>query len=57
MSRKVSVLVTSRLIFNMDEGVEVSEVIDNINYGFDSEMPGAEIYATEILDYSIEDSK
>jgi hypothetical protein len=55
--RKVYVKVTARLIINMDEGVEVGDVIDEMDYSFTSQTDGADIVETEILASEIEDSK
>lgn len=57
MSRKVYVTITARIIINMNEGVEVSEVIDDMNYSFDSNTVGADIFEEEIIDFEITDSK
>lgn len=55
--RKVYVNVTTRLIINMDEGVEVSDVISEMDYNFTSKTDGADIVDTEILDHEVKDSK
>lgn len=57
MSRKVYVEVTSRLIVEMDEGIEVSNVIDEMDYDFNSQTEGADIVDTTIESYEITDSK
>jgi hypothetical protein len=42
----------------MDEGVELSSVIDDLNYDFDTGIrDDAGIVDTEILDYEVIDSK
>lgn len=55
--RKVYIEVKVRLVVRMDEGVEVGEVIQEMDYNFDSQTNGANIEDTEILDYEITDSK
>ena len=55
--RKVYVEVVTRLIIQMDEGIEVSEVLDEMNYNFASATNGADIVDMEITNYNIEDSK
>ncbi len=55
--RKVYVEVKVRLIINQDDGVETSEVIDEMDYNFDSQTDGANIVDTEVLDYEVTDSK
>lgn len=57
MSRKVYVIVTTRLILDMDEGISVGDVISDIDYEFISTMDGADIIDTEIRDWNIQDSK
>jgi len=55
--RKVYVEIKSRIIINMDEGVDVAEVIDEMDYGFTSQIKGADIVDAEIMDYEVVDSK
>lgn len=55
--RKVYVTVTTRLIIRADEGTDVNEVLENMDYDFTSQTDGAEIEDTEIRDWDITDSK
>jgi hypothetical protein len=55
--RKVYVKVTSRLILNMDEGVEIEDFISNMDYDFTSNTDGVDIHDMEITDFEITDSK
>ena len=55
--RKVYVEVVSRIIINMDEGIEVSDVIDEMDYSFNSQTQGADIVDSEIQDFEVMDSK
>lgn len=57
MARKVYVTVKTRLIIEMEEGVEVSEVIQEMDYNFTSQTDNAEIVETEITDHEVTDSK
>jgi hypothetical protein len=58
MSLKVYVNMKVRLVIDMDEGVELSSVIDDLNYDFDTGIrDDAGIVDTEILDYEVVDSK
>jgi len=57
MSRKVYVNVTTRLIINADDGVDIDEVIQEMDYHFDSQVDGADIEDTEIVEHEITDSK
>ena len=56
-TRKVYVEVKTRLIINADEGVDISEVIQEMNYDFTSQTNGVDIEDTEILDFEVTDSK
>lgn len=55
--RKMLVEVSIKLIINIDDGIEISELIDELDYSFTSQTDGADIVDTEILDYKIVDSK
>ena len=55
--RKVYVKVVTRIIMNMDEGVDVGDVIANMDYSFTSPTGACDFEDTEIVDYEIVDSK
>lgn len=55
--RKVIVEIKVKLVINADEGVDISEVVNESAYDFISQTEGAEIEDTEILDSTITDSK
>ena len=57
MDRKVYVNVTTKLIFRVDEGQSIYEVLENMDYSFKSDSDNAEILETEILDWEVVDSK
>ena len=57
MDRKVYVNVTTRLIFRVDEGQSIYEVLENMDYSFTSDSDNADIEETEIIDWEIVDSK
>ena len=57
MARKVYVDVTVRLIINADEGIEICDVISELDYNFTSQTEGAEIEDTEITNHEVTDSK
>ena len=57
MARKVYVTVKTRLIVEIEEGISVSEVIQEMDYNFDSQTEGADIVDTEIRGFEITDSK
>lgn len=55
--RKVTVEVKVKLIINMDEGVDVQDVVNELEYDFTSGLDSADILDTEILDHEVVDSK
>jgi len=55
--RKVFVEVKVKLIINMDEGIDLDDVISEMEYDFSDTTTHADIEDTEILDYEITDSK
>lgn len=55
MDRKVTVIVSTKLVFNLEEGIEVCDALNEMDYKFSSEV--AEMVDSEILDYQILDSK
>jgi len=57
MSRKVYVDIKIRAIINMEEGVEVDEVLNEMDYSMTSQTTGADIVDTEIMAHEVTDSK
>ena len=55
--RKVFVEVKVKLAVNVNEGCEVSKVIDEMEYDFSDTTGLADVVDTEILDYEVTDSK
>jgi len=55
--RKVYVKVVTRIIMRMDEGVDVGDMISNMDYEFTSPSAACDFEDTEIVDYEIMDSK
>ena len=53
MSRKVYVNVTVRLIVAVEDDVEISDVIDELDYNFSSGTDGADIVETEITNHEV----
>ena len=54
--RKVTVEVTVQLQMKVDEGAEISEVIDEMDYNFN--LPdNATLDDEQILDFKVKDSK
>ena len=56
-SRKVYVNLTVKLIMVVDEGVEVSDVVNELDYNFSDTTGSADIEDTSIEDFEITDSK
>lgn len=55
--RKVCMTVTTKMIIRVDEGQEIGDVIDEMDYSFTDTTGNAQIEDTEIIEYSILDSK
>jgi len=57
MSSKVTVEVKVKLVITIDDGVDVGDVIGDMDYEFTDQTTQATIEDTEILDYDVVDSK
>lgn len=57
MSRYVTVHVTVKLCIRMDEGIEVSDVINEMDSTFIATNDGANIEDSEILEHEVTDSR
>ena len=57
MSRKVYVEVKTRIIMVMEEGIEVGDVISEMDYYFAPMTDGVEFVDTEIRSHEVKDSK
>lgn len=56
--RKVTVEVVVKIQMSMDEGIEVGDVIGEMDYEFNpSDDHSATVEDTEILDYEVVDAK
>jgi hypothetical protein len=55
--RKVTVKLEMRLVMLVDEGVEISEVVNELDYQVNDTTTAANILDTEITDYELVDSK
>ena len=55
--RKVYIDVKVRLIIEMDEGIEVNEVMQELDYDFTSKTDGATVIDTEFDEFEVTDSK
>lgn len=54
---EVTVEVKVKLKIRTKEGVEISEVIQEMDYSFTSQTDNAEIMDTEIRDFEVKDSR
>ena len=57
MARKIYATLNLKVIINVEEGIDVDNVISEMDYDFTSNTDGAEILDTEINGYEITDSK
>jgi hypothetical protein len=55
--RKVTVKLEMRLVMLVNEGVEVSDVLNELDYEVEDTTTSADILDTEITGYEVVDSK
>jgi hypothetical protein len=55
--RKVYVDITVKLVLEIDEGIELGEVINELDYNFTSTIDSATVVDSEIDNFEITDSK
>ena len=55
--RKVTIKLEMRIVMSVDEGVEISEVVDELDYQVNDTTTAADILDTEITGYEVVDSK
>ncbi len=55
--RTVTVKVETKLTMKVDEGVEISEIINEMEYNFFDTTTNATIEDTEITDFEVVDSR
>ena len=55
--RKVTVKLEMRLVMLVDEGVEISDVMNELDYEVKDTTTAADILDTEITGYEVVDSK
>ena len=55
--KKVIVEIKTKVTMTIDDDIEVSEIIDEMDYGFTDMTTKATIEDTEIIDYEIVDNK
>jgi len=57
MSRKVHLDLVVHMLINVDEGVEISEIVDELDYEFTDTTGKASIEDTEITSHEVTDSR
>lgn len=57
MARKVYVEVKTRLIIEVEEGIDIDKVMADMDYNYTSQTDDASVTDTEIIEYEITDSK
>ena len=55
--RKVIIKLEMRIVMSVNEGIEISQVVNELDYQVNDTTTSANILDTEIIDYEIEDSK
>lgn len=55
--RKVTIKLEMRVVMSVDEGIEIAEVVNQLDYQVSDTTTAADILDTEITDYEIVDSK
>ena len=55
--RKVTVKLETRIVMSVDEGVEISDVVNELDYQINDTTTAADILDTEITDFEVVDSK
>ena len=55
--RKVTLKLQIRVVMSVDEGIDISEVVNELDYHITDTTTAADIVDTEITGYEIEDSK
>jgi hypothetical protein len=54
--RKVTIKLEMRIVMSVNEGVEISEVVDELDYQLNDTTTAADILDTEITGYEVVDS-
>ena len=55
--RKVTLKLEMRIVMSVDEGVEISEVVNELDYQVNDTTTAADILDTEITGYEVVDCK
>ena len=54
--RKVTIKMEMRVVMSVDEGIEISEVVNDLDYQINDTTTAADILDTEITGYEVVDS-
>ena len=54
--RKVTIKLAMRVVMSVDEGIEISEVVNELDYQVNDTTTAADILDTEITGYEVVDS-
>ncbi|MCX5635424.1 MAG: hypothetical protein NTW55_06280 [Planctomycetota bacterium] len=54
--RKVTIKLDIRIVMSVDEGIEISEVVNELDYQVNDTTTAADILDTEITNYEVVDS-
>ncbi len=55
--RKVTIKLEMRIVMSVDGGIEISEVVNELDYQVNDTTTAADILDTEITGYEVVDSK
>jgi len=55
--RKVTLKLQRHVVMSVDEGVEIAEVVNELDYEINDTTTAADILDTEIINYEIKDSR
>ena len=55
--RKVTVKLEMNVVMSVDEGVEISDVVNELDYQINDTTTSVDILDTEITDFEVQDSK
>jgi hypothetical protein len=55
--RKVTIKLEMQVVMLVDEGVEISEIVNELDYNVNDTTTAADILDTEITSYEVVDSK
>ena len=54
--RKVTIKLEMRVVMSVDEGIEISEVVNELDYQVNDTTTAADVLDSEITDYEVVDS-